>query len=411
MAAFPVLLATGTAAGQTSLTALYDFRGVEGDGSHPIGDITMDAQGVLYGVTIAHGGGGAKIYKMIPPLFAGGEWTKVTLYNGNAPGTVVHGNFTPLTLGRNGELYGVADACDFGLPHQGCIFQLLPPVSPDSDWSMNLLSYQYGFQFGNGGLPVAGRLAIDKAGSLYGITHRRAQGLLGNQQTYGTIYQLSPGPGNVWTRTVLYNFQRFPPPNIGFWEPQDGLVIDQNGVLYGSTTRGRVVFQLTPPAITGGPWGISVLNTTYRDMSGLALSPSGGIYAVAFVDFVGFRVLELKRRPDSGGNWTTSLIDSGVQGAGPGWELVSDRDGALYGTDMTAQTVYKLTPPTVAGGTWTHAVLHSFAGGTEGSDPFGRLLIDPLGNLFGATLTGGTGNRCHNYVPYLAGCGTVFELQ
>jgi hypothetical protein len=29
------------------------------------------------------------------------------------------------------------------------------------------------------------------------------------------------------------------------------------------------------------------------------------------------------------------------------------------------------------------------------------------GNLFGATLTGGTGSRCHNYLPYPAGWDSV----
>ena len=35
-------------------------------------------------------------------------------------------------------------------------------------------------------------------------------------------------------------------------------------------------------------------------------------------------------------------------------------------------------------------MLYSFSG-SDGSDPFGRLLMDESGNLFGATLTGGDG--------------------
>jgi hypothetical protein len=99
-----------------------------------------------------------------------------------------------------------------------------------------------------------------------------------------------------------------------------------------------------------------------------------------------------------------------LEGSGPGWELVSDKNGVLYGTDRDAQVVYKVIPPAVSGGDWSYSVLYTFSG-SDGSDPFGRLLMDGSGNLLGPTFTGGTGNRCHNYLPYPAGCGTVFELR
>ena len=55
-------------------------------------------------------------------------------------------------------------------------------------------------------------------------------------------------------------------------------------------------------------------------------------------------------------------------------------------------------------------VLHTFLGGSEGSQPSGRPLVDASGKVFGTTLTGGTGT-CQNYLPLLPGCGTVFQLQ
>ena len=52
---------------------------------------------------------------------------------------------------------------------------------------------------------------------------------------------------------------------------------------------------------------------------------------------------------------------------------------------------------------WTERVVHSFAGGNDGSFPESRLVIDQIGNVFGTTSSGG-GGKCNN------GCGTVFKI-
>jgi uncharacterized repeat protein (TIGR03803 family) len=49
-------------------------------------------------------------------------------------------------------------------------------------------------------------------------------------------------------------------------------------------------------------------------------------------------------------------------------------------------------------------VLHNFGSSGDGSIPYGSLLLDPRGNLYGVTIDGGTG-QCGGY-----GCGTVFKL-
>jgi uncharacterized repeat protein (TIGR03803 family) len=49
-------------------------------------------------------------------------------------------------------------------------------------------------------------------------------------------------------------------------------------------------------------------------------------------------------------------------------------------------------------------VLHNFGNAPDGSIPYGPLLLDRKGNLYGVTIDGGTGLFC-NY-----GCGTVYEL-
>ena len=49
-------------------------------------------------------------------------------------------------------------------------------------------------------------------------------------------------------------------------------------------------------------------------------------------------------------------------------------------------------------------VLHNFGSTGDGSIPYGPLLLDPKGNLYGVTIDGGTG-QCGSY-----GCGTVYKL-
>src|SRR2546430_3711203 len=53
---------------------------------------------------------------------------------------------------------------------------------------------------------------------------------------------------------------------------------------------------------------------------------------------------------------------------------------------------------------WTETVLHSFAGGSDGNAPFGGVIVDKTGNLFGTTNQGG--GQCRRTI----GCGAVFKL-
>jgi hypothetical protein len=72
--------------------------------------------------------------------------------------------------------------------------------------------------------------------------------------------------------------------------------------------------------------------------------------------------------------------------------------------------VYELSPPKQKGGQWKYVVLYNFQGGRDGLFPWGDLVFDKLGNLYGATqFGGGKGTTCN---PYFDGnCGTVFQLS
>jgi uncharacterized repeat protein (TIGR03803 family) len=97
-----------------------------------------------------------------------------------------------------------------------------------------------------------------------------------------------------------------------------------------------------------------------------------------------------------------------ADGAAPYGELVPDSKGILYGTTafggaLGRGTVFSLTH--VNGNVWKHKVLYSFQGEPDGANPYAGVIIDPkTGVLFGTTGSGGVNNaNC-------SGCGTVFKL-
>ncbi|HTZ95777.1 MAG TPA: choice-of-anchor tandem repeat GloVer-containing protein [Terriglobales bacterium] len=113
-------------------------------------------------------------------------------------------------------------------------------------------------------------------------------------------------------------------------------------------------------------------------------------------------VFKLSRGP--GNHWVEEVIynftsTNGV--VGPWGPLVMDSQGNLYGTIAYSGygSVYKLSPQN---GTWTRTTLYSFQNGTDGAYPATGVIFDTQGNLYGTTNYGGACNDC---------TGTVFELS
>jgi len=76
---------------------------------------------------------------------------------------------------------------------------------------------------------------------------------------------------------------------------------------------------------------------------------------------------------------------------------------------LAIATAFALTTAwTQAAQAQTFTVLHTFTGGPDGGRPFDGVIVDPSGNLYGATYAGGySGGSCAT-VP--TGCGTIFKL-
>jgi uncharacterized repeat protein (TIGR03803 family) len=109
--------------------------------------------------------------------------------------------------------------------------------------------------------------------------------------------------------------------------------------------------------------------------------------------------------PTAKGSWTETILYNfnGTDGSQPYGGLIFDTSGNIYGTtyqggDNDNATVFELSP--IASGGWTETVLHSFAcNNIDGYYPFAAVIFDATGNLYGTTTQGGS-----------SGVGTVFQL-
>lgn len=210
---------------------------------------------------------------------------------------------------------------------------------------------------------------------------------------------------------VLYSFCSEQSCN-GFQSPSN-LILDAAGNLYGTTLYGGanndgVVFQLTPEA--DGTWSekelysfCSLSNCTDGSYpsSGLIFDAAGNLYGVTEGGGTALPAVAYQLAPGANGTWTERVLYTFAYGEGMPWgNLIFDAAGNLYGATLRGGnpgTVFELMPQ--GGRTWRRKVLHTFQGG-DGSVPFGPLVFDASGNLYGATAEGGTGNG-----------GTVYELM
>jgi len=269
-------------------------------------------------------------------------------------------------------------------------------------------------------------LVLDSSGNLYGTTssYGTTNCGQGNQVGCGTLFELSPRSRGRWTETTLHDFTG--QPNDGGF-PEGGLVLDESGNLYGTTTIGGssdqgTVFELSPGS--NGQWAETLLYNFTGDDAGafptgnLIFDSSGSLYGLAMFGgpgqcFAGIgcgAVFELS--PGGGGTWTaTALYDfTGYPKDGdyPVGALTFDKAGNLYGATqqggvfsgpcypLGCGTVFELT--LAGGGSWNENVLYRF-NSSDGSNPTG-VIRDKAGNLYGSTYYGGP-----------AYDGVVFEVR
>jgi uncharacterized repeat protein (TIGR03803 family) len=157
-------------------------------------------------------------------------------------------------LDGQGNLYGTAFGGGTSENHIcGVVFEL----SSNGGWTESILYNFQGNQAHDGRNPVSG-LVVDAAGNLYGTTHFGGSSICSDPEGCGVVFELSPAGAGAWTETVIHNFSYH-----DGREPTNGLVISATGNLYGVTDTGGVVslgiaFELTPGP--GGIWTESILH-------------------------------------------------------------------------------------------------------------------------------------------------------
>ena len=219
------------------------------------------------------------------------------------------------------------------------------------------------------------------------------------------------------TESVLYNFNVIHNGD----QPQAALTPGPNGVYYGTTDDGGgagngTVFEFIPPAAGQSVWTQKVLHkfTGPPDgstpSSGLLVGKDGVIYSVTGTGgTAGFGVVFKLTPPASGQtDWTETILHNfqgGSDGTAPYGTLIADGNGVLYGSTagggsaMSAGVVFSLTPPAAGQKEWTEAVLYAFQGNPDGASPTTGLVRDDTGALYGMTSAGGAN-----------GAGAVYRL-
>ena len=223
---------------------------------------------------------------------------------------------------------------------------------------------------------------------------------LGGPYQSGTIFKLDPG-GN---ETVLHAFTGASDGRL----PQGPLVLDTGGNLYGTTYQGGdltcgsffgcgVVFKIDAAG------SFNVLHTFKLSDGaspyvGLARDSQGNLYGTTA--FGGTRDYGVIFEIDTAGNYSILYnFNLNKVGINPG-EVVVDPQGLLYATTTGSAggsgTILKLNS------TGTATVLHTFEN-SDGAAPF-RLLFTKSGVLYGSTLEGGVGGCLQG------GCGVIFSI-
>ncbi len=245
----------------------------------------------------------------------------------------------------------------------------------------------------DGANPIAG-VIMDSSGNLYGTT------VSGGASNDGTVFELAHGSGTI---TTLASFN-----GADGYSPYAGLIMDSSGNLYGTTVYGGASGDGTVFELAHGSGTITTLasfNGTNGESpyGGVIMDSSGNLYGTTYGDkydepastFYG-TVFDLAH---GSGTITTlasfnplSFADRGA--INPWGALIMDSSGNLYGTtryggDGDAGAVFE----------WVHGASTITTVDSLGGSPLAGLIMDGSGNLYGTTDFGGTN-----------GDGTVFEV-
>jgi uncharacterized repeat protein (TIGR03803 family) len=284
----------------------------------------------------------------------------------------------------------------------------------------------------DGATPLAG-LLLDAAGNMYGTTS------LGGTANLGTVFKLD----STGTETVLYSFTG-EPDGAG---PAADLVFDAAGNLLSTTSAGGLankgtVFKLDSTGKESALYSFTGGSDGSTPMAGLVLDAEGNMYGTTIAG--GAASCKLPKRGRSTISPTCGVVfeldKTGIEsvlysftgepdGARPAGDLARDAAGNLYGSTIAGGTpCISIAPPFPGQGPVTQydcgtifkvhptggeTLLHTFSGAPDGAIPYGGLILDAAGNLYGTTSQGGEGSCIvtSGLGSEDLGCGSVFEVE
>ena len=276
----------------TAYTNLHVFSTLRGGGYQPSAALVQARDDNLYGTTM-FGGAYAlgTVFKLAPD---GSGFAQ--LHSFGAKGDAQQ-PMAPMIQGLDGFLYGTT--CDGGASAAngasgyGAVFKM------DTNGAIETVLHSFLPSGGDGQYPFGG-LVQGPDGTLYGVTQQGGSTSSGGSSGYGTVFKIGPdGSGYA----ILHSFD----PAVGGDGdyPWPGLVIGNDGALYGTADRG------------GGSNDDGVV---------FRLNPDGSGYTILYT-------------------FGTATSD----GSHPRAPLVRARDGGLFGTaqfggDLNYGTLFRLAP-------------------------------------------------------------------
>ena len=391
-----------SAASAQTATTLLNFSA--NGGIEPYARMILDGRGNLYGETSTGGKPTAlnpypagTVFELAPGSKKSG-WTETVLYTflGGADGSEPTG---ALLANSKGDLYGTTFLG--GAQGDGTVFELKKP-KPGKKWKKRIL---YSFTGNDGSQPFAG-LVADKAGDLFGVTTS------GGQFNQGAVFEIQ---ARTLTESVLYSF--FGPEGN---TPNGGLVIDGAGNLYGTAAGSSVapyagsVFEISPPAAGLSGWTFTQLHAISGGADGgapqgaMVEDASGNLYGATFggTGLGNGTLFELSPSAGSptGYGYQILFTFDGSAGSNPFGDLVLDGSGNLWGslvnnTDVNSSGgLFVVSPPAGGTGSWTQSASYLF-NSSAGYSPYAGLTLDGEGNAYGVNFSGGK-----------SGVGTAFKF-
>lgn len=325
---------------------LHSFSG--GDGSEPMGGVTLDDEGHLFGTTSFGGAvcdAGNYTCGTVFKMSTNGSGYRV-LYNfkGSPDGAIPWAQ--SIIVDQAGNLYGTtAWGGAYCFVQCGTVFKIA------TDGSETIL---HSFGGGEDGKYAFGGLVADRHGALWGTT------FVGGTLGAGTVFKIEPDGSGY---KVVYAFDGTDDGGL-----PAATLIEKGGLFFGTTYGGGDAF-------CNGTCGTVFM-----------LTPRGG--ETVLYSFVG-----------------------GADGGQPfGSGVIIDRAGDLYGTTSIGGgtgctgpgcgAIYKLPA-----GDIFDKVLYSFGTGGNGKYPVASLVADDAGYLYGTAEEGG-GSGCGG-----VGCGVVYRVK